>query len=185
MRAVRIHQFGGPEVLQVDEIPTPTPGPGQVLVRLRAIGVNFIDTYHRTGLYRISLPFIPGQEGAGEVAAVGPGVTEFREGDRVAYAGVSGSYAEYNVVPADRLVKLPPAIDFPQAAAVLLQGITAQFLTVSTYPLKPGETCPHPRGGRRRGDVAGADGQAKGRRVIATVSSPPRPRSSATWGRTR
>jgi len=108
MRAVRIHQFGGPEVLQVDEIPTPTPGPGQVLVRLRAVGVNFIDTYHRTGLYRISLPFIPGQEGAGEVAAVGPGVTEFREGDRVAYAGVSGSYAEYNVVPADRLVKLPP-----------------------------------------------------------------------------
>jgi NADPH2:quinone reductase len=172
MRAVRIHQFGGPEVLQVDEIPTPTPGPGQVLVRLRAIGVNFIDTYHRTGLYRISLPFIPGQEGAGEVAAVGPGVTEFREGDRVAYAGVSGSYAEYNVVPADRLVKLPPAIDFPQAAAVLLQGITAQFLTVSTYPLKPGETCLIHAAAGGVGTLLVQMAKRRGARVIATVSSP-------------
>jgi NADPH2:quinone reductase len=172
MRAVRIHQFGGPEVLQVDEIPTPTPGPGQVLVRLRAIGVNFIDTYHRTGLYRISLPFIPGQEGAGEVAAVGPGVTEFREGDRVAYAGVSGSYAEYNVVPADRLVKLPPAIDFPQAAAVLLQGITAQFLTVSTHPLKPGETCLIHAAAGGVGTLLVQMAKRRGARVIATVSSP-------------
>lgn len=172
MRAVRIHQFGGPEVLQVDEIPTPTPGPGQVLVRLYAIGVNFIDTYHRTGLYRISLPFIPGQEGAGEVAAVGPGVTGFREGDRVAYAGVSGSYAEYIVVPAERLVKLPPAIDFPQAAAVLLQGITAQFLTQSTYPLKPGETCLIHAAAGGVGTLLVQMAKRRGARVIGTVSSP-------------
>ncbi|WP_376788686.1 quinone oxidoreductase [Thermoflexus sp.] len=172
MRAVRIHQFGGPEVLQVDEIPTPAPGPGQVLVRLRAIGVNFIDTYHRTGLYRISLPFIPGQEGAGEVVAVGPGVTEFREGDRVAYAGVSGSYAEYIVVPAERLVKLPPAMDFPQAAAVLLQGITAQFLTQSTYPLKPGETCLIHAAAGGVGTLLVQMAKRRGARVIGTVSSP-------------
>ncbi|HXF68812.1 MAG TPA: quinone oxidoreductase [Thermoflexus sp.] len=172
MRAIRIHQFGGPEVLQMDEIPIPTPGPGQVLVRLRAIGVNFIDTYHRTGLYPISLPFIPGQEGAGEIAAVGPGVTGFQEGERVAYAGVSGSYAEYIVVPADRLVKLPPAIDFPQAAAVLLQGITAHFLTQSTYPLKPGETCLIHAAAGGVGTLLVQMAKRRGARIIATVSSP-------------
>ncbi|MFN3929831.1 MAG: quinone oxidoreductase family protein, partial [Thermoflexus sp.] len=172
MRAIRIHQFGGPEVLQMDEIPVPTPGPGQVLVRLRAIGVNFIDIYHRTGLYPISLPFIPGQEGAGEIAAVGPGVTGFQEGERVAYAGVSSSYAEYNVVPADRLVKLPPAIDFPQAAAVLLQGITAHFLTQSTYPLKPGETCLIHAAAGGVGTLLVQMAKRRGARVISTVSSP-------------
>ncbi|MER3399929.1 MAG: NADPH:quinone reductase [Thermoflexus sp.] len=172
MRAIRIHQFGGPEVLRLEEVPTPSPGPGQVLVRLRAIGVNFIDLYHRTGLYRIDLPFPPGQEGAGEVAAVGPGVMGFREGDRVAYAGVSGSYAEYNVVPADRLIPLPPRIDFQQAAAVLLQGITAQFLTQSTYPLRPGDTCLIHAAAGGVGTLLVQMAKRCGARVIGTVSSP-------------
>ncbi len=141
MYAVRIHQHGGPEVLRYEEVPTPTPGEGQVLVRLVACGLNFIDIYQRRGLYRVELPVTLGQEGAGVVEAVGPGVTELQPGDRVAYANVLGAYAEYAVVPAARLVRIPEGVTYQQAAAVMLQGMTAHYLVHSTYPLKPQDTC--------------------------------------------
>ena len=141
MKAIRIHAHGGPEVLQLDEIPVPVPGPGQALVRIEAAGVNFIDIYHRTGLYKVQLPYVPGQEGGGVGTAVGPDVAGVATGDRVAYTGVPGAYAELAAVPVDRLVPLPAGVTFRQAAAVLLQGITAQYLATSTYRLAAGEAC--------------------------------------------
>ena len=143
MRAIRVHAPGGPEVLRFEEeVPDPTPGEGQALVRIEAIGINFIDVYHRTGLYKVpSLPFILGQEAAGTVEAVGPGVTDVAPGDRVAYTGVMGSYAEKAVVPADRLVRLPEGLSARDGAAAMLQGMTAHYLACSTYPLKPGDAC--------------------------------------------
>ncbi len=141
MHAVRIHEHGGPEVLRYEEVPTPTPGEGQALVRLVACGVNFIDIYQRKGLYKIDLPATLGQEGAGVVEAVGPGVTEVKPGDRVAYSNVLGSYAEYALVPAGRLVPIPDGVAYQQAAAAMLQGMTAHYLVTSTYPLKPGDVC--------------------------------------------
>lgn len=140
MKAIRIHQFGGPEVLRYEDVPTPEPGPGQARVRVAAIGLNYIDTYHRAGLYPAPLPFTPGMEAAGVVDAVGPDVTAVKPGDRVAYAMVLGAYAEYAVVPADKLVVLPDAVTFEQAAAAMLQGMTAHYLALSTFPLKPGDT---------------------------------------------
>lgn len=140
MKAVCVHQVGGPEVLRYEEIPVPEPEPGQARVKIEASGLNFIDIYHRTGAYPVPLPFTLGMEGAGVVDALGPDVTEVRKGDRVAYAMVLGSYAEYAVVPARRLVPLPDSIDTRTGAAALLQGITAQYLVRSTYPLKKGET---------------------------------------------
>lgn len=139
MRAVRIHTPGGPEVLQVEEIPIPQPGPGTALVRLTAIGVNYIDIYHRSGLYKLPLPATLGMEGAGAVEAVGEGVTEVKPGDRVAWAMHIGSYAEYAVVPASRLVPVPDGVSDETAAAIMLQGMTAHYLTHSTYPLRPGD----------------------------------------------
>lgn len=141
MHAVRIHEHGGPEVLRYEEVPTPTPGEGQALVRLVACGVNFIDIYQRKGLYKIDLPATLGQEGAGVVEAVGPGVAEVKPGDRVAYSNVLGSYAEYALVPAGRLVPIPDGVTYQQAAAAMLQGMTAHYLVTSTYPLKPGDVC--------------------------------------------
>lgn len=140
MKAVCVHQVGGPEVLRYEEIPVPEPEPGQARVKIEASGLNFIDIYHRTGAYPVPLPFTLGMEGAGVVDALGPDVTEVRKGDRVAYAMVLGSYAEYAVVPARRLVPLPDSIDTRTGAAALLQGMTAQYLVRSTYPLKKGET---------------------------------------------
>jgi NADPH2:quinone reductase len=139
MRAVRVEQFGGPEVLTVRDIPAPTPGPGEVVVDVAASGVNFTDVYHRTGLYPNPLPFTPGSEGAGRVSAVGSGVTDVRVGDRVGWVMVIGSYAEQAVVPADRLIALPDEVDDETAAASLLQGLTAQYLVRSTYPVRPGD----------------------------------------------
>ncbi|MBC8075104.1 MAG: quinone oxidoreductase [Chloroflexales bacterium] len=140
MRAIRVHQPGGAEALVYDEVPLPEPGSGAVRVKLVASGVNFIDIYHRTGLYKLPLPFILGQEGAGTVDAVGEGVRDFKPGDRVAYASVQGSYAEYVVVPAAKLVPVPDATSLELAAAVMLQGMTAHYLAHSTYALKPGDT---------------------------------------------
>lgn len=141
MRAVRIHEHGGPEAMRLEQVPVPQPAAGEALVKLEASGVNFVDVYKRTGLYRIPLPATLGEEGAGTVAAVGDGVTDVRVGDRVAYALVQGSYAEYAVVPADRLVVLPEKVSARQGAAIMLQGMTAHYLALSTHPLREGERC--------------------------------------------
>ena len=141
MKAVRVHVCGGPEALRFDEVDVPTPQAGEALVKIAAAGINFIDIQHRTGRYKApALPFTLGSEAAGTVAAVGPGVTEVAVGDRVAYAMVLGAYADYAVVPARRLVQVPSAIELQTAAAVMLQGLTAHYLTHSTYPIKPGDT---------------------------------------------
>jgi NADPH2:quinone reductase len=141
MKAIRIHEFGGPEVLRTDELPEPQPKAGEAVVRLEAAGLNYIDIYQRSGLYKSQLPFIQGNEGAGTVTAVGEGVTEVKVGDRVAWANHVGSYSEFPVVPAAKLVPIPDGVDAKLAAAVMLQGMTAHYLTHSTYPLKEGETC--------------------------------------------
>ena len=141
MQAVRLHETGGAEALRVETVPVPQPGAGEALVRLEAAGVNFIDVYKRTGLYKLPLPATLGEEGAGTVVAVGDGVGEVRVGDRVAWAGVTGAYAEYAVVPAARLVPLPPGVSARLGAAVMLQGMTAHYLAVSTYPLGEGDRC--------------------------------------------
>ena len=141
MRAVRIHAPGGADALRVEVVPVPRPGPGEALVRVEAAGVNFIDVYKRTGLYPVPLPATLGEEGAGTVVGVGDGVDVVRAGDRVAWASVLGSYAEYAVVPAAKLVPLPDAVTARQGAALMLQGMTAHYLASSTYPLRAGDRC--------------------------------------------
>ncbi len=140
MQAIRVHQVGGIEQLKTEEITIPQPAENEILVKIRAAGVNFIDIYHRTGLYPLPLPFVPGLEAAGTVEAVGVGVDEFSVGDRVAYSTQLGAYAEYAVVPAEKVVPVPDGVSLTDAAAVMLQGMTAHYLTYSTYPLQPGET---------------------------------------------
>ena len=141
MKAVYVEQPGGPENLKYTDLPKPSPGPGQALVKIAATGVNFIDVYFRIGLYPAPPPVVLGNEGAGTVEAVGPDVTGVAPGDRVAYAMSRGSYAEYALVPAWQLVKIPAPVDFQTAAAAMLQGMTAHYLTHSTYPLKAGDSC--------------------------------------------
>jgi len=139
MKAIRVDKFGEPEVLVYEEVVRPEPAPDEILIEIEAAGVNFVDVYHRTGQYQTGLPMTPGVEGAGRVAAVGMDVRRFERGDRVAYAMEMGSYAEYAVVPAERAVKVPEEIDVREAAAVMLQGMTAHYLTHSTYPLEENE----------------------------------------------
>ena len=139
-KAVRYHKQGGPEVLQVEDLPVGEPGPGQVRIRHTAIGVNFVDTYQRSGLYPMQLPQVAGNEGAGVLEAIGPGVKGLKKGDRVAYTGLPGSYCEARVVPADRMVKLPKGISEEQAASMLLKGLTVHYLIHSTYRVKRGDT---------------------------------------------
>lgn len=141
MRAIVVNQIGGPEVLQMADCPQPIPGEHDLLVTVGAAGLNFIDTYQRSGLYPMTLPFVPGLEGAGTVVGVGSGVRDFRIGDRVGWVSAQGSYAEVVVVPADRAAPLPDSLDIGMAAAVLLQGITAHYLTTDTFPLGPGDSC--------------------------------------------
>ena len=141
MKLILISKTGGAGEMRIAEVPMPTPGPGQALVKVAASGVNFIDVYFRMGLYKADLPFTPGNEAAGTVEAVGEGVTGFQPGDRVAYAMHRGSYAEYTVVPAAVLVKLPDGVEMNTAAAAMLQGMTAHYLTHSSFPLKEGDTC--------------------------------------------
>jgi NADPH2:quinone reductase len=138
VHAIRVHQTGGPEVLTWESVDVGDPGPGQVRLKQHAIGVNYIDIYQRTGLYKLPLPLVPGNEGAGEVVAVGPGVTDFKVGDRGAYAGAVGGYAQERLMPADRLVKLPDSIDYKTAAAMMLQGMTVRYLLRQTYKVVPG-----------------------------------------------
>jgi NADPH2:quinone reductase len=138
--AIRVHAHGGPETLKYEEVQVGAPGQGQVKVRQHAIGVNYIDTYHRSGLYPQTMPFTPGSEGAGEVTAVGPSVTEFKVGDRIAYAGPIGGYATERLLPADRIVKIPDGIGYDTAAAMMLQGMTVRYLIKKTYKVGPGTT---------------------------------------------
>jgi len=140
-KAIRIHANGGPEVMKWEDVPTPEPGPGEALIRHAAVGLNYIDVYFRTGLYKSVLPATIGMEGSGVVLALGAGVTDLEVGDRIAYAGGPiGAYATQRVIPADRLVKLPDAIDFNTGAAMMLQGLTAQYLLRRTFPVQAGQT---------------------------------------------
>jgi NADPH2:quinone reductase len=172
MKAIRFETTGGPEVLQLADVPTPEPKAGQVLVRQTAIGVNFIDTYHRTGLYPVKLPSGLGMEGAGVVEAVGEGVTRFAVGDPIAYAsGPIGAYAEFHVVAAERAVKPPAGIDARTAAAAMLKGMTAEFLLRRCYPVKAGQTILVHAAAGGVGQILVQWAKALGAEVIATVGS--------------
>jgi NADPH2:quinone reductase len=171
MRAIRIEGFGGPDALRLADVPVPSAGPGQLVARVEAAGLNFIDVYHRTGLYPNPLPLVPGMEGAGIVAAVGPGVTGWREGDRVAWSGILGSYAERVLLPADRAVALPAGVDTRTAAALMLQGMTAQYLSTSTFPLAPGHTCLVHAAAGGVGLLLVQMAKRRGARVIGTVGT--------------
>jgi NADPH:quinone reductase len=171
MKAIQIFQHGGPDVLTYGDAPMPEPGPGQARVKIAAAGLNYIDTYHRTGLYPAALPLVPGMEAAGVVDAVGPDVTAVKPGDRVAYCMTLGAYAEYAVVPAERLVPLPANVTFGNAAAVLLQGMTAHYLAFSTYPLQPGEVALIHAAAGATGSLLVQMAKRAGATVIATVGS--------------
>ena len=171
MKAIQIQENGGPEVLQLAELPIPVPGPGQVLIRVEAIGVNFIEIYFRKGIYKSALPFTPGSEAAGTVEELGQGVTGFAHGDAVASTSILGSYAEYALVNAAHLVKVPDGLAPEQAAAAMLQGMTAHYLAYSTYPLKAGETALVHAGAGGVGLLLTQVAARLGVRVIATVSS--------------
>ena len=171
MKAILVRQTGGPEQLEYAEVAQPDPGPSQVLVRISAIGVNFIDIYFRAGLYKADLPFTPGMEAAGMVEAVGSDVTEFKAGDRVAYAMTRGSYAQYAAIPEAQLVKVPAGVDLPVAAAAMLQGMTAHYLTHSTYKLGPGETALVHAAAGGAGLLIVQMAKKLGARVIGTVST--------------
>lgn len=171
MKAIRVEAFGGPEVLKLQDLPAPSPGRGEALVKVKAAGLNFIDVYHRTGLYPNALPFTPGVEGAGVVTAVGP-AADLREGDRVAWTNRLGSYAEYVTVPAEGLVPVPEGVATTTAAAVMLQGMTAHYLSESTYPLKDGDTCLVHAAAGGVGLLLVQMAKRRRARVIGTVSTP-------------
>jgi len=171
VKAIQIHETGGPEVLRLEEVPDPQPGPKEAVVRLEAIGLNFIEVYQRTGLYRSPLPFTPGGEGAGRVVAVGRDVSEVKPGDRVASTSLRGSYAELARVLVDKLVPVPEEVETSVAAAVLLQGLTAHYLAASTYPLAQGSWCLIHAAAGGVGLLLCQMAKARGARVIGTVST--------------
>lgn len=171
MKAIQVKQFGGPEVMEVADLPVPQPKPNEAVVKIAAAGVNFIDVYNRQGHYKVPLPFVPGQEAAGTVTAVGKDVSPVKPGDRVAYTSVLGSYAEYAAVPADRLVKIPPGVDERQAAAAMLQGMTAHYLVHDTFPLKKGQTALAHAAAGGVGLLIVQMARYAGARVIGTVST--------------
>jgi len=182
MKCILVKEPGGPEKMQLEDVPTPAPGPKQALVHIAASGVNFIDVYFRTGLYKADLPVTLGNEAAGTVEAVGPEVTEVAVGDRVAYAMARGSYAEFAVVPAVHLVKIPDGLDFQTAAAAMLQGMTAHYLTHSTWPLKNGDTCLVHAAAGGAGGLIVQMAKMLGARVFGTVSTEEKARIACEHG---
>jgi NADPH:quinone reductase len=170
-KAIRIHSVGGPEVMKWEEVELGEPGPGELLIRNTAVGLNYIDTYHRSGLYPLQLPCVIGMEGAGVVEKVGPKVKEFAVGDRVAYAQPMGSYAERRIVPEERMVKIPQGIDDRTAAAMMLKGLTAQYLLRRTYKVKEGDTILVHAAAGGVGLILCQWGKALGAKVIGTVSN--------------
>jgi NADPH2:quinone reductase len=171
MKAIQIHETGGPEVLKLADLPIPAPGPGQALIRIEATGVNFLEIYFRKGVYKAALPLTPGSEAAGTVEELGPGVTGFAAGDAVASISVLGSYAEYALVPAASLVKVPDGLSMEQAAAAMLQGMTAHYLSHSTFALKAGDTALVHAGAGGVGLLLTQMATRLGARVISTVST--------------
>jgi len=171
MKAIRVHTPGGPEAMKFDDIPTPAPKAGEALVKVDAAGLNYIDVYFRTGQYKADLPLTLGLEAGGTVTAVGPGTTDVNVGDKVAYTGVPGAYADYAVVPAARLVVLPAGLSTKQGAAMMLQGMTAHYLATSTYPLKRGDTCLVHAAAGGVGLLLCQIAKMRGARVIGTVST--------------
>ena len=171
MKAIRVHEHGGAEALRYDDVPVPRPAAGEALVKIEAIGVNYIDIYFRQGLYKAALPLTLGQEAAGVVESVGGGVTEVTVGDRVAWAGSLGTYAGYAAAPATRLVRLPDGIDFRSAAAAMLQGMTAHYLSNTTFPLGPGHTALVHAAAGGVGLLLVQMAKRRGARVIGTVST--------------
>ena len=171
MKAIHVSRTGGPEVLCFKDVPNPEPGPGEVLVETEAIGLNYIDTYHRTGLYPLDLPFIPGLEAAGTVVSLGSEATDFQLGDRVAYAGVPGSYAEFVAAPQERLVKLPDGVDPAAGAAAMLQGMTSHYLVHSTYEIAEGDTVLIHAAAGGVGLILVQMAKLRGAQVIGTVST--------------
>jgi NADPH2:quinone reductase len=182
MKAVRVHNYGGPEVLTLEDIPVPEPKPGEARVKIEASGVNFIDIYQRTGLYPLKTPFTLGMEGAGIVDAVGEGVTEVKYGDRVAYAMISGSYAEYAVVPAAKLASVPKNLPSAAAASLMLQGMTAHYLTHSTFALKKGDIALIHAAAGGLGLYLVQIVKMLGARVIGTVSTEAKARTAKAAG---
>jgi NADPH:quinone reductase len=171
MKAIRVHEAGGPEVLHLEDVEEPAPPPGHVRVRVAAVGLNFIEVYHRTGLYPMERPYTPGSEGAGSVVALGDGVTGLRVGDRVASVNLLGAYAETALLKADRAVRVPESISLERAAAVMLQGMTAHYLSHSTWPLKRGDTCLVHAAAGGVGLLLIQMAKARGARVLGTVST--------------
>jgi NADPH2:quinone reductase len=171
MKAVRIHAPGGPEALKYEDAPQPTPKPGEAIVKVDAAGLNYIDVYFRTGQYKGEYPMTLGMEAGGTVSAVAPGVTDVAVGDKVAYTGVPGAYAEYAAVPAARLVKMPAGLSTKHGAAAMLQGMTAHYLACSTYPLKKGDTCLVHAAAGGVGLLLCQIAKLRGARVIGTVST--------------
>jgi NADPH2:quinone reductase len=171
MKAIQIQEIGGPEVLRLTELPIPEPGHGQVLIRVEAVGVNFVEVYFRKGVYKTTVPFTPGSEAAGTVEKLGPGVKDFEEGDLVASVSVLGSYAEYALVPAAQLVKVPSRLSPEQAAAAMLQGMTAHYLAYSTFELKAGNTALVHAGAGGVGLLLTQIAARLGAKVITTVST--------------
>jgi NADPH2:quinone reductase len=182
MRAIRFHETGGAETLRLDSIENPVPGPGEVLVELEAIGVNFIEIYQRTGLYKTKLPHTPGTEGAGRVVGVGPGVSEVLVGDRVASTDFRGTYAELSLVAADRVVSLPDGLSARDAAAVMLQGMTAHYLATSVHALQPGEYCLVHAAAGGVGLLLCQIAKKRNAIVIGTVSTPEKARLAREAG---
>ena len=182
MKAIRVHAPGGPEALRYEDVPDPQPQPGEAVVRVEAAGVNFIDVYHRTGLYKVAFPATLGQEGAGTVLEVAADVHDLAPGDRVAWASLLGAYAEKEAVPASRLVKLPEGLSAREGAAAMLQGMTAHYLASSTYPLKPGDACLVHAGAGGVGLLLTQIAKIRGARVFTTVSTPEKAKLSREAG---